>query len=102
MNLVEQIRTYITENLIFDKSIKFGNDDSFIREGLIDSMGVMELVGYVSSQFGITVEQDDVIPDNFDSVNKLVAFINRKTGSSQSSTYANPGRARAQRQVSSR
>jgi acyl carrier protein len=79
MELEEHIRKYVTENLLYvDEDFKYDNDTSFINEGLIDSMGVMELVTYVQSEFDITVEQQEVTPDNFDSVNKLVTFIRRK------------------------
>jgi acyl carrier protein len=79
MELEEHIRKYVTENLLYvDEDFKYDNDTSFINEGLIDSMGVMELVTYVQSEFDITVEQQEVTPDNFDSVNNLVAFIHRK------------------------
>jgi acyl carrier protein len=79
MELEKHIRKYVTENLLYvDEDFKYDNDTSFINEGLIDSMGVMELVTFVQSEFDITVEQQEVTPDNFDSVNKLVAFIRRK------------------------
>jgi acyl carrier protein len=79
MELEEHIRKYVTENLLYvDEDFKYDNDTSFINEGLIESMGVMELVTYVQSEFDITVEQQEVTPDNFDSVNNLVAFIRRK------------------------
>jgi acyl carrier protein len=79
MELSQQIKEYLGSNLIYvDDGFDYDNDASFIREGLIDSMQVMELVLYVQSSFGIPVEQEDIIPENFDSVNKLASFIRRK------------------------
>lgn len=79
MELEKHIRQYVAENLLYvDEDFKYDNDTSFINEGLIDSMGVMELVAYVQSEFDITVEQQEMTPDNFDSVNKLVTFIRGK------------------------
>jgi acyl carrier protein len=79
MDLVEQISKYVRNNLLYvDDSFEYDDDTSFIGEGLIDSMGVMELLTYVQSEFEITVDQSEVTPDNFDSVNKLAAFIRRK------------------------
>jgi acyl carrier protein len=49
-----------------------------LREGIIDSLGVVELVEFVQTTFGIKVEQQEVRPDNFDSVEKLAAFVRRK------------------------
>jgi acyl carrier protein len=79
MELDKQIWKYVADNLLYvDDPFGYDNDTSFIEEGLIDSTGVMELVTYVQFAFDITVEPHDVTPDNFDSVNKLVAFIHRK------------------------
>ena len=79
MELVEQIGKYVRSNLIYvDDDFEYDNDTSFIGEGLIDSMGVMELLTYVQSEFDIAVDQHEVTPENFDSVNKLAAFIHRK------------------------
>jgi acyl carrier protein len=79
MESEKRIRKYVAENLLYvDDDFTYDNDTSFIGEGLIDSMGIMELVMYVQSEFGITVEQEDLTPANFDSMNKLIAFIDRK------------------------
>jgi acyl carrier protein len=79
MELEKRIRKYVAENLLYvDDDFTYDNDTSFIGEGLIDSMGIMELVMYVQSEFGITIEQEELTPANFDSMNKLIAFIDRK------------------------
>lgn len=81
MHLETRIRDYLAHNLLYvEDCVEYDDDTSFISEGLIDSMGVMELVGFVSSQFGISVEQQELTPDNFDSVSKLAKYIRRKTG----------------------
>ena len=74
-----QLRSFININLVYsDDDLGYDNDSSFLNEGLIDSMGVMELVAFVQSAFGIAVESPEVTPDNFDSVNKLADFVRRK------------------------
>jgi len=74
-----QIRDYVARNLLFsDKGFLYGDDASFLEEGIIDSMGIIELVSFVESQFGISVADRELIPDNFDSVNKLNAYIQSK------------------------
>jgi len=79
MELVKQIGKYVTENLLYvDDGFEYDDDTSFIGEGLIDSMGVMELLAWVQSTFDISVDQQEVTPDNFDSVRKLANFIRRK------------------------
>jgi acyl carrier protein len=79
MNLAQRISKYVSENLLYvDEGFEYDYDTSFIGEGLIDSMGVMELLNFVQSEFDIQVEQQEVTPDNFDSINKLAAFVARK------------------------
>ena len=73
------IRDYIAKNLLFSE-IGFNYDDeaSFLDEGIIDSLGVIELVTFVEKQFGVSVADQELIPDNFDSVRKLDAYIRHK------------------------
>ena len=79
MELDQQIRKYLVENLLYvDDASQYDNDTSFIREGLIDSMGVMELVAFIQSEFGVTTENHEVVVENFDSVGKLANFVRRK------------------------
>jgi acyl carrier protein len=79
MESEKYLRKYVAENLLYvDDDFKYDNDTSFIGQGLIDSMGIMELVMYVQSEFGITIEPEEITPANFDSMNKLIAFIDRK------------------------
>jgi acyl carrier protein len=60
----------------------FEDDDSFLEKGILDSTAVLELVGHIESQFAFRVEADEITPDNLDSLNKVAAFIQRKTGRS--------------------
>ena len=73
------IRTFIAENLLFTvDGFPYADDDSFLKQGIIDSLGVMDLVAFVGKSFGITVAPEEVTPANFDSVNKLAEYIRRK------------------------
>jgi len=77
----EQLRRYIAENLLFsDKDYPFEDDASFLKNGVVDSTGVMELVAYVEKKFSVTVDPKEVVPDNFDSIKSLTGYIQRKTG----------------------
>jgi acyl carrier protein len=76
----ERIRIYIAENILFsDNGYRYSDDASFLEEGIVDSMGIMELVMFVEEGFGIAVEDEELVPDNFDSVSKLAAYIQRKS-----------------------
>lgn len=56
----------------------FSDDDSLLRLGIVDSMGVMELLGYVQKEFEIKVQGKEIIPANFDTLNSLTRFIMTK------------------------
>ena len=74
----ESIRTYIAENLLFRKHYPYADTTSFLEEGIVDSMGIMELVMFVEEHFDTTVEDHELTPDNFDSVSQLAAYVRRK------------------------
>ncbi len=77
---VTTIRAFIFDNFLFDAAEEdLGNDDSFLDQGIIDSTGVLELVEWLEDTFDITVDDDELIPENLDSVNQLAAFIAGKT-----------------------
>ena len=75
------IRDFIASNLIYSQSgFEHEDDTSLLGEGIIDSLGVVELVEFLQKAFGVKVEQSDVRPDNFDSVAQMAAFVRRKRG----------------------
>jgi len=80
MSDVEQkIKTYIASNILFsDNGYPYPDDASFLDKGVVDSMNVLELVSFVEKQFGIVVEDQDLVPDNFDSVSRLADYVRRK------------------------
>ncbi|MBK1643614.1 acyl carrier protein [Thiocapsa imhoffii] len=73
-----QIRQFIAENLLFSETGYPHEDDaSFLEQGILDSMGVMELVHFVEEAFGVKVGDDDLTPENFDSVDLLARYVER-------------------------
>ena len=80
MEIEEKIRDYMAQNLIFsDNGYQYPDDASFLEEGIVDSVGVLELVSFIEDNFKVKVSDQDIVPDNFDSVSKLAAYIRRKT-----------------------
>ncbi len=83
MNIEKQIREYLTEEVLFsDDSIEYSNDDSLLEAGVVDSVAVMEMILFVEETFNVEVADQEITPDNFDSVNRLANFIRSKMGSS--------------------
>ncbi len=76
MDIKAQVRQYIAKNLLFsDNGFAYDDDASFLEEGIVDSLGIMELVLFIEEKFGVKVKDEEITPDNFDSVNKLANFI---------------------------
>jgi acyl carrier protein len=83
MDIKAQVRQYIAKNLLFsDNGFTYTDDASFLEEGIVDSLGVMELVLFIEEKFGVKVKDEELTPDNFDSVNKLANYIQRRLSGS--------------------
>ena len=81
MSTETQIRSFILENFLYtsDES-KLGDSDSFLEHGIVDSTGILELLMFVEEAFGFEVEDEEVLPDNFDSVERLTRYVEQKKG----------------------
>lgn len=75
-----KIRDYLSQNFLFsDQGFEYEDDASFLELGIIDSYGFMELLHWVQEEFSMSVADDELVPDNFDSVRKLSSFVLAKT-----------------------
>lgn len=75
----QKIREFIFSNFVKDSELELKDDTSLLEAGIIDSTGVIELVAFIEETFGIRVEDEEIIPDYFDSVNKLINYIESKS-----------------------
>lgn len=82
--LQRQLRSYIVDNYFFDRHTAFSDSDSFLALGIIDSTGVLELVSHLEESFGVVIDTEEIVPDNFDSVEQLARFVRRKLAESGS------------------
>ena len=83
MDVLETIKAYIVENFLFGEDHRIAPDTEFLENGILDSTGVLELVGFLEEKFGIRVEDDEVVPDNMNSLEKITLYISKKTGKTQ-------------------
>ena len=75
----DALRQYVLENCLFtDDGSKLKDGESFLETGLLDSTGILEIILFVEETFGIKVKDDEMVPDNLDSIDALVAFVGRK------------------------
>jgi acyl carrier protein len=75
----DKIRAFIVENFLFGKADGLRYDSSFLDEGIIDSTGILELVSFLEEEYKMSVEDEELVPENLDSINNVVAFLERKT-----------------------
>lgn len=75
MDVRDQLRQFVQQSFLVDE---LADDESFLRTGIVDSLGVMQIVAFLESEFAIAVSDRDLVPENFDSVERLAAYIERK------------------------
>ena len=75
-SLRDRIQKFILENYLFtsDRSA-LGLDDSLLNRGIVDSTGMLEIIMFIEEQLGVAVKDEEMIPDNLDSVNRIAAFV---------------------------
>jgi acyl carrier protein len=79
--LIQDIRAFIVENFLFgDDSapVKFADDDSFQERGIVDSTGILELVCHLQERYAIVIADEELVPENLDSLSKVARFVERK------------------------
>jgi acyl carrier protein len=80
MTIEDKIKDFIAKNLLYsDNGFHYSDDASFLQEGIVDSAGTMELVAFVEEELGVEVKDNEIVPDNFDSIKQLASFVRRKT-----------------------
>jgi acyl carrier protein len=79
MSAEAKIRNYILENYLFtDDQAALDNADSFLNKGILDSTGILEVIYFLEDDFGIKIEDEEMIPENLDSVDNILSFLERK------------------------
>jgi acyl carrier protein len=88
-NIKQQIVDFITTNFLFDDNQKgLGEKDSLLETGVIDSTGVLELIAFIEETYGIKVEDEEIIPENLDSILDITYFIEQKLSANRAAVTA--------------
>ena len=74
----DRVRAFVVENFLFGEDEGLKDDTSLLEEGIIDSTGILELVSFLEEEFTISVEDEELIPENLDSINYVVSYLERK------------------------
>ena len=75
--LIKIIRGFINDNFIGDYG-EIKEDDSFLESGIIDSTGILELIAFLEEKYGISIDDDEIVPENLDSLKNIADFLQRK------------------------
>lgn len=78
--IASKISAFITDSLLLGRPVDVAGSASFLEAGIIDSTGVLELVQFLEETFGFAVKDEEMVPDNLDSLSKLESFVGRKLG----------------------
>jgi len=81
MDVQDQVREFITTNFYVDDPDELPDGASLLDRGIVDSTGVLEVIGFIEDTFGVHVEDSDMLPDNLDSIERISAYVKRKVGS---------------------
>ncbi len=73
-----RIRQYLIEHFPSARNHPVGEDDQLLANGILDSLGVLDLVGYLEQEFGIAVSDEDLVPEHFETLRHLTAFVRGK------------------------
>jgi len=74
----QEIKEFVVRNFLFGQDQDFDEEASFLESGVIDSTGVLELVAHLEETYDVKVKDDELIPDNLDSIDAIVAYLDRK------------------------
>lgn len=74
----QKIRQFIVENFLYGRPNGLTDHDSFLEHGIIDSTGMLELITFIEQEYSVQIEDEELVPDNLDSIERLVAFVQQK------------------------
>lgn len=73
-----RLRQYLTEHFPSARRQSIGEEDSLLGNGILDSLGVLDLVGFLEQEFGISVADEDLVPEHFETIRHITAFVEGK------------------------
>ncbi len=78
MNNIDKVRTFIVDNFLFGDDSSLKEDSSFLQEHIVDSTGILEIIAFLEEEFSIIINDDELLPENLDSLNNIDAFLKNK------------------------
>ena len=82
--IIRETRAYITENFLYARpNYVVGDDEHLMEKGVVDSMGIVELIAFLQERFGVEPADDEITEDNFATLRRIAAFVLGKLGAQQ-------------------
>jgi acyl carrier protein len=78
VDIKKNLRNFIKQNFLLGNDANLKDDDSFMGKGIVDSTGILEVVSFVEATFNVKIEDEEMLPENLDSINQLIIFIKKK------------------------
>ncbi len=78
MDIKDEVRQFIVKHFYVANPASISDDVSLLENGVIDSTGVLEVIGFLEATFGVHVDDDEMLPDNLDSIARIAAYVARK------------------------
>lgn len=78
MDYREPIRQYIRDTFLFGAATTLDDTTSFLKDGIIDSTGILELITFIEETFQVKIEDEELVPENFDSLQNIDLFLSKK------------------------
>ena len=76
--MAQQVRTFVVQNFLFGKDDALTDEQSFLESGIIDSTGILELVAFLEKTYGVEISDEELLPENLDSINSISEFLRTK------------------------
>ena len=78
MDTFSKVREFVVENFLFGDGESLKDDTSFMEAGIIDSTGVLELIMFLEETYGIKIEDNELVPENFDTLDNIAHYLEEK------------------------
>lgn len=77
-DMTKELKRFLIDNFVYDESYPFDETASLLEEGVLDSTGVLELIVFLERRFGVKVSDDELTPENLDSIASIISYLRRK------------------------
>jgi acyl carrier protein len=78
MTVEQRVRRFIIDNFYVSDAAALADDTLLVTTGVVDSTGMLEMIAFVEAEFGIRISDDEMIPENLESIERIAAFVARK------------------------